>query len=35
MRTLVGGHQQGLLKVDSVTFDTPIDDATFQMPKQQ
>jgi outer membrane lipoprotein-sorting protein len=35
MRTLVGGHQQGLLKVDSVTFDTPIDDATFQMPKQE
>jgi outer membrane lipoprotein-sorting protein len=35
MRTLVGGHQQGLLKVDSVTFDAPIDDATFQMPKQQ
>jgi len=35
MRTLVGGHQQGLLKVDSVTFDTPIDDAAFQMPKEQ
>ena len=35
MRTLVGGHQQGLLKVDSVTFDVPIDDAAFQMPKPQ
>jgi outer membrane lipoprotein-sorting protein len=35
MRTLVGGHQQGLLKVDSVTFDEPIDDTAFQMPKQE
>jgi outer membrane lipoprotein-sorting protein len=35
MRTIIGGHQQGLLKVDSVTFDAPIDDAAFQMPKPQ
>jgi outer membrane lipoprotein-sorting protein len=34
MRTLVGGHQQGVLKVDTVTFDAPIDDSAFKMPKE-
>ena len=32
MRTLVGGQQQGLLKVLTVEYNTPIDDAAFQMP---
>ena len=33
MRTMVGGHQQGVLKVESVEFDVPLDDTEFQMPK--
>jgi outer membrane lipoprotein-sorting protein len=33
MRTMVGGHQQGVVKVESVEFDAPIDDLDFQMPK--
>ena len=32
MRTLVGGQQQGLLKVLTVEYNVPIDDAAFQMP---
>jgi outer membrane lipoprotein-sorting protein len=32
MRTLVGGQQQGLLKVLTVEYNTPIEDAAFQMP---
>ena len=32
MRTIVGGHQQGMVKVESVEFDAPITDADFQMP---
>ena len=32
MRTLVGGQQQGLLKVVSVEYNTPIEDTAFQMP---
>ena len=35
MRTMVGGHQQGVVKVESVEFDAPVDDADFQMPKKQ
>jgi outer membrane lipoprotein-sorting protein len=34
MRTMVGGHQQGVVKVESIEFDTPIEDAEFQMPKK-
>jgi outer membrane lipoprotein-sorting protein len=34
MRTMVGGHQQGVVKVESVEFDTQVDDADFQMPKE-
>ncbi len=33
MRTMVGGHQQGVVKVESVEFDAQVDDADFQMPK--
>jgi outer membrane lipoprotein-sorting protein len=32
MRTLVGGQQQGLLKVASVEYNTPIEDDAFKMP---
>jgi hypothetical protein len=32
MRTLVGGQQQGLLKVLTVEYNVPIEDAAFQMP---
>jgi len=32
MRTLVGGQQQGLLKVLTVEYNLPIEDAAFQMP---
>jgi outer membrane lipoprotein-sorting protein len=32
LRTLVGGKQQGLLKVLTIAFNTPIDDALFKMP---
>jgi len=32
MRTLVGGQQQGLLKVLTVEYNAPIEDAAFQMP---
>ena len=32
LRTLVGGKQQGLLKVQSIAFNTPIDDDAFKMP---
>jgi outer membrane lipoprotein-sorting protein len=32
MRTLVGGQQQGLLKVLTVQYNVPIEDAAFQMP---
>jgi outer membrane lipoprotein-sorting protein len=32
LRTLVGGKQQGLLKVQSIAFNTSIDDAAFKMP---
>ena len=32
MRTLVGGQQQGLLKVLTVQYNAPIEDAAFQMP---
>ena len=35
MRTIVGGHQQGLLKVDSVSSTRRSTTPTFQMPKQQ
>jgi outer membrane lipoprotein-sorting protein len=35
MRTMVGGHQQGVVKVASVEFDAPVEDADFQMPKPQ
>jgi hypothetical protein len=35
MRTIVGGHQQGTVKVESVEFDAPIADADFQMPPKQ
>ena len=35
MRTMVGGHQQGVVKVDSVKFDAAVEDADFQMPKEQ
>jgi outer membrane lipoprotein-sorting protein len=34
MRTLVGGQQQGLLKVVSVEYNTPIEDTAFQMPNK-
>jgi outer membrane lipoprotein-sorting protein len=32
LRTLIGGHEQGVLTVQSVEFNVPVDDATFQMP---
>ena len=32
MRTLIGGQQQGLLKVLTVQYNVPIEDAAFQMP---
>jgi hypothetical protein len=35
MRTMVGGHQQGVVKVESVEFDAAVEDADFQMPKEQ
>jgi len=35
MRTMVGGHQQGVVKVESVEFDAAVGDADFQMPKEQ
>lgn len=34
LRTLVGGQQQGLLKVTTVEFNTPIEDDVFKMPAQ-
>ncbi len=33
LRTLVGGHEQGTLKVDSVDFNVPLEDSAFQMPQ--
>ena len=35
MRTMVGGYQQGVVKVESVEFDAAVEDADFQMPKEQ
>jgi outer membrane lipoprotein-sorting protein len=32
LRTLIGGQQQALLKVQTVEYNTPIDDAAFKMP---
>lgn len=32
LRTLVGGHEQGVLKVESVEFNVPMEDSVFQMP---
>jgi hypothetical protein len=32
LRTMVGGQQQGSLKVDTVQFNVPIDDTAFKMP---
>lgn len=32
LRTMVGGQQQGMLKVKTVEFNTPIDDAAFKKP---
>ena len=32
LRTMVGGQQQGMLKVKTVEFNTPIDDAVFKKP---
>jgi hypothetical protein len=32
LRTMVGGQQQGMLKVLTVEFNTPIDDAVFKKP---
>jgi outer membrane lipoprotein-sorting protein len=32
LRTLVGGHEQAVLTVESVTFDAPIEDSAFKMP---
>lgn len=33
LHTLIGGQQQGLLKVQSIEFDVPIEDSAFRMPK--
>jgi outer membrane lipoprotein-sorting protein len=32
MRTMIGGQQQGLLKVLTVEYNAPIEDSAFQMP---
>jgi hypothetical protein len=32
LRTMVGGKQQGMLKVLTVEFNTPIDDSVFKKP---
>jgi outer membrane lipoprotein-sorting protein len=35
LHTAVGGHEQGILKVQTVEFNVPIDDAAFRKPQQQ
>jgi outer membrane lipoprotein-sorting protein len=32
LRTLIGGHEQAVLKVESVEFNVPIEDSVFKMP---
>lgn len=33
MRTLIGGQQMSMLKINSVTFNVPVEDSEFTMPK--